>query len=508
MPPRDDAAAAAEEAFETRAARFRRGFPAIALAIFLAAVDQTIVATALPAIAAELGEVRRVSWVVVAYLIAGTIAAPIHGRLGDVFGRRRALFAALAVHALGAFACAASGSLASLVAARVLQGFGGGGLLTLAIALIGEHLEPRERGRFQAWIAGCFVVASAVGPTLGGLLTQGFGWRAVFLLGPPLAALAASLAWRRLPGAVPGGSLAGGGGRFRFDAPGVALFTGFVAAALLGLDQAQRVSLAALPLAAGLAVLAGLALWALLSWERRAPDPLLPLGLLAEPAIWRANAMSAGVAGSLVGMVSFLPVYLQAVRGLPPAEVGLAMLPMSVGGGFGALFSGRMMLRTGRTMLWPSVGLVVAAGVLGLVAAGAGRLPTLWLPVVLGVASLGFGTSFPVAQTVVQVAAGRERLGIAAASVQLSRTLGAATGTALMGAVLFGALAAGGGDEAAALLRRLVAEGPGVLAALPPARAAAVRAELAGAFQAAFGAAAAMAAAAAVMAWRGPVRRV
>jgi MFS family permease len=470
--------------------------------MFVGAMDQTMVATALPAIAGELGEVERVSWIIVAYLIAATIAAPVYGRLGDVFGRQRMLLVALGVHAAGALTCSLAPSLAALVGARVLQGFGGGGLIALAVALIGEQLPPRERGRFQAWIAACFIAASGFGPVAGGLLTQGFGWRAVFLAAPPLGLLAAWLAATRLAAERPEAPQG-----FRFDWAGTLLFGLFVAAALLALDRLQRLSLAALPGLAALAGLALLALWLLVRAERRAPDPLLPLGLLGDPVIWRTTGVAALVGGALVGLITFLPVYLQVVRGLAPGAVGLTLLPMTVSGGFGAMFAGRMMTRTGQAMLWPSIGLPVAALALAVVALGAGTMPVGVLPWLLGVAAVGFGTSFPVVQTVVQVAAGRRRLGIAAASVQFSRSLGAAAGTAALGTLLFAMLAASGG-EAAGLFRRLLGEGAAAVAALDPAALAALRADLAGAFQAAFGLAAAMAAAAAVLCWRVPLRRV
>jgi MFS family permease len=411
------------------------------------------------------------------------------------------LFVALGVQAAGALLCAASTGLGMLVAARVVQGLGGGGLLTIAVALIGEQLSPRERGRFQAWIAAVFTSSSALGPLLGGALTQGLGWRAVFLLGPPVAALAAALAVRRLPAVTPSGRA------FRFDALGAALFAAFVVTALLALDQAQRVSAAALPGMLGLAALAAVALWALLAWERRAPDPLLPIRLLSDPVIWRTNLMGAFVMGAQIGLVSFLPVYLQVVRGLAPTAVGMVLLPMTAMGGLGAFVAGMLMARTGRAMVWPSIGLVLACAALAAVAGTAGWLPLAAFPAVLALGSMGFGTSFPIGQTVVQAAAGQERLGMASASVQFSRNLGAATGTALMGAVLFAALSLGEG-EAAGLFRRMVTEGGAALAALEPARAEVVRAEVAGAFRAAFATAAAMAGAAALMAWLVPLRRV
>ncbi|MFC7692539.1 MFS transporter [Paeniroseomonas aquatica] len=171
-------------------------FPGVAPAIILSAIDQTIVATALPAIAGSLGAVEHLSWVVVAYLIAATIAAPVFGRLGDVFGRRRLLLVALGLAALGAALSAAAPSFGVLILGRLIQGFAGGGMATLAMALIGEAVPPRERGRFQAYIVASFTTASCLGPITGGFMTEHFGWRAVFWVLLPWIAVAVPLALR------------------------------------------------------------------------------------------------------------------------------------------------------------------------------------------------------------------------------------------------------------------------------------------------------------------------
>jgi predicted MFS family arabinose efflux permease len=248
------------------------------------------------------------------------------------------LLVALAVYATGATLCALAGSLSTLAAARVVQGFGGGGLISLSVALIAEVVPARERGRFQAYIAAVFTTASALGPVLGGVLAEYFGWRSIFLLQLPLSALAAWLAVTRLGDAARGSSRG-----FSFDWLGLILFAIFVGPALLALDQARRLSPGALAVAAVLAVVAGVALWLLLRQERRAPHPLLPLGLLGNPTVWRANLMSSCVAGAFVGTIAFLPIYFVAVRGLSPAESGLALLPLAACAGFGAIFSGTML---------------------------------------------------------------------------------------------------------------------------------------------------------------------
>ncbi|MCW8085740.1 MFS transporter [Sabulicella glaciei] len=475
---------------------FLRAFPAVALAIFTAAIDQTITATALPAMAARFGEVERISWVVVAYLIAATVAAPVFGRLGDAFGRRRMMVLGFLLQGSGALAAAFAPNFEMLLLARLVHGIGGGALLTLAMAVVGESLPPRERGQYQAYLVACFMSASALGPTVGGWLTEHYSWQAVFLLGLPLA-LIGLLATTRLPRRP-------GGGGFSFDAPGVALFTLFVVALVAMLDRVQRLDWA---LAAFGVAFAGLALVLLLRAERRAPDPLLPLSVLGEATVWRTNALSSFIAATLVAMISFLPLYLSVVRGVPIATVGLMLLPMSMGGGLGALSSGLFMARTGRNMLLPSVGLAVSTLILCFLSFGAGQVPLSVLPWLLGLVSVGFGTSFPAVQTTVQVAAGPGRLGTATASVQFMRNLGAAAGTALLGALLFGTLALGEAGLAERV-RAAIQGGRAALGAMPEAEQAVLAAALAEGFRSLFAGAAVMGGVATVLAWRVPLRRI
>ncbi len=489
---------------ELRAAFFRT-FPAVAPSIVIGAVDQTVVATALPAIAGSLGAVESISWVVVAYLIAATVSAPVCGQLGDALGRRRLLLVSLGLHAAGSAVAATAGSFGWLLAGRLLQGAGGGGLNTLTMAIIGEAVPPRERGRFQAWIAGCFTLASALGPVAGGWLTGSFGWRAVFFAQLPAAALAFGMALRAP--ARPG-TAGRGGGALRFDAPGVFLFAAFVAPALLALSSAQRLSFAALPGAVLLAAAAALALFLLLWREKRVRDPLLPLGLLAEPTILRSNLFTACGHGALVALLSFLPIYLQSARGLAPGAVGLLLLPLAIGGGIGGLSAGRAMAATGLSSPLAAAGLSLATA--GLVAAAllAAALPDAALACLFGVAALGIGLSYPVSQINVQVAAGPARLGAAGASVQFARTFGAALATALLGTLLFGSLATGDA-RVAALFAEVVRDGAAaLLPRLAEAERAALREGLAAAFRAAFLGAAALTAAGALVAWRVPLRRV
>ncbi|HVY13578.1 MAG TPA: MFS transporter, partial [Rhodopila sp.] len=282
-------------------------FPSVMLPMFLAALDQTIVATALPSIAGALGDVERVSWVVVSYLVATTIAAPVYGRLGDALGRRRMMFVAIAVFVLASVLCALSTSILMLTAARLLQGAGGGGLMTLSQALIAEAVPPRQRGKYQGYLSGMYATAATFGPVAGGWLTQHYGWQSVFMVNLPLGALAAVLVLR-LP------AVARSGGPINFDVWGTVFFAGFIGPLLLAMEKAQHFGAGAVSVGVAMVLLAAVSLALLIRQEKRAAAPLLPVNLLRQAGIWRTDALAACVAAQTVSLVSFLPMYLQVVR--------------------------------------------------------------------------------------------------------------------------------------------------------------------------------------------------
>jgi EmrB/QacA subfamily drug resistance transporter len=479
---------------------FFRVLPSIMLPMFLAVVDQTIVATALPAIAAAMGEVERASWVVVSYLVAATIAAPVYGNLGDVFGRRRLMFVALPISITASLLCAASRSIEMLIAARILQGFGGGGLMTLSQALIGESIPPRERARYQGYLAAVAVTSNAFGPIAGGYLTQHFGWQSIFLINVPVGLIAIWLTTRleRLPRTQEPWS---------FDGPGLLLFALFVAPMLLALEQAHRLDPRALPAITGLAGLSMLAAGLLLWREKRAASPLLPIDMLRQPAIWRCDALAACHGAALVSLITFLPIYLQVVRGLTASQTGLLLVPLTVGIGTGSMITGQLVARSGRTMIFPSIGLVMVMLNLVLLAFSAQHLTVWQLAWLVLLNGLFIGTVMGVVQVTVQIVAGPRLLGEGAASVQFSRSVGAAFGTATVAAVLFAVLAASD-PEAARLFAHMVERSPSVVAALPPDRQSLVQAEIAQAFRAAFLTIAGFSALGLVISLSIPVRRI
>ena len=496
---RDPQAQAAEQAPSSRTLFFTV-FPSIMIPMFLAMVDQTIVSTALPAIAADLGDVERVSWIVVAYLVATTIAAPVYGRLGDVFGRRRMMLVALSVFMAASILCAFAPSVLLLSLARVLQGLGGGGLMTSSQALIGETVPPRERPRYQGYLASIAVVASSFGPVAGGFLTQHLGWRSVFLVNLPLVVLAIALVIR-LP------RRSGSGAGFRFDFVGLAFFVLFVVSTLLTLERVQHFEAGFLPMILALAALAVAAVVVLVRVEGRAASPLLPLSLLRTPAIWRADALAACHGGTLVSLVALMPIYLRVVRGTSAAETGLLLLPLTAGIGLGSILTGRFVSRTGRTAIFPSVGLIPVSGLLVLLALAGPRLSNGMLVGIFAVLSTCLGTVMGVVQVTVQSVADRTMIGSAAASVQFSRSIGAAFGTSVVTAVLFSILALSDPDAARAF-EAMIQVGPSAIDGWPAARRALIVSEVAEAFRGAFLAIAVFATGALALAWSLPMRRL
>ncbi|MCB8837402.1 MFS transporter [Aurantimonas sp. VKM B-3413] len=496
----DSAAATAAPSAASARRQFLTVFPSIMLPMFLAVVDQTIVATALPAIAASLGDVDRLSWIVVSYLVATTIAAPVYGRLGDVLGRRRLMFVALAVFIGASVLCALSQSMLMLTVARILQGAGGGGLMTLSQALIGEAIPPRERARYQGYLAAVAVTSSTFGPVVGGFLTESFGWQSVFLVNVPVGALAALLALR-LP------QRAGTGEAFRFDTPGLLLFATFIASTLIMLEGSRAALSGDVLMPLVLATVALAAVILLIRRERRTPSPLLPIPLLKHPAIWRCDAAAAFHGATLVSLITFLPLYFRMVHGTSAAVTGFLIIPMTIGIGVGSLITGRIVGRTGATAVFPSVGLAIVVPGLAFVALASPYLGAVTLSLIFGVLAIFMGTVMGVVQLTVQLAAGSRQLGAGAASVQFSRSLGAAVGTAIVGSVLFATLtlaSPGIGDA----VGRILEEGPAALHGLSAIQRQSIEAGLGQAFRNAFFCTAAFAAAAMLLFWTQPIRRV
>jgi EmrB/QacA subfamily drug resistance transporter len=458
---------------------FLRVFPGVMVAMFLAAADQTILASALPTIASSFGGLADLSWVVVAYLLTATIGAPLYGHLGDRFGRRRMMLVALGIFTVASLACALAPTLIALIAARALQGLGGGGLMTLAQSLIGEHVSPRERGRFSGYFATVFALASTSGPVLGAYLTEHFSWRAVFVINLPLGLIAALLALRIPLTPMPPRA------RFRPDVIGALLFCVATPTLLYVLTSGgQRLAWTS-PTLITLAGAAALGFVLLGWWERRAADPVIPIRFLHVPAIARSDAVVVCFGATLFSTILYLPLYLQLGRGLRIGQSGLLLLPITLSMVLTSAIVGQLITRTGRVNIFPQIGLSIATLAFLLLAASVANAPT---PIILGLTMLvgtGLGMVMPPTQVTVQFAAGREALGAATASISLSRSIGGAVGVAITGSVLF-ALIGNAPGSLTGLMRQAIEGGSAAIGLLSADQRVALSAHLDAAYRAVF----------------------
>jgi EmrB/QacA subfamily drug resistance transporter len=417
-------------------------FAAIVLAMLPAVLDQTILATGLPVVARDLGALSDVSWVVTAYVVSAAATTPLWGKLGDRHGRKLLLQVALAVFVSASALCAAAQDITQLVMLRAVQGAAAGGLMTLAMAAVGDIVAPRERGRYQGYIAATFAVATIVGPLLGGLLVEQASWRWVFLVNLPLGVTALALLALRLPA-----SEADSTGR-PLDALGAALLAGATSAFMLAcIWGGNRYAWDSAPIAgliAATVLLAGL----LVLRERRAADPIVPMHLLRSRAVAVASsALFLGTA-ALFSITVFVPLFLQTTTGASPTEAGLLLVPAMLGITVSTTLSGRRIERTGRYKRFPVAGLALMAVALGLLAAVAAEASQVWTGVALAVFGLGFGMVTQVLVVAVQNHVERRELGVATATTGFFRALGGAAGAAVLGAVF----AAQGGGGASAVI--------------------------------------------------------
>ena len=405
--------------------------------MFIVMIGETIVATALPAIAASLGGIELIAWVVAAYMACVAITAPVYGRLGDAFGRRRMMVIALSITLVGSLTCAAATSIEMLIAARALQGLGGGGLITLALALLGQSVLPRDRVRYHGYIAVIGFSASALGPAIGGFLTAAFGWPSVFLFNLPFGLAAIALMFRLPPRTTPFE-------RFRFDFPGLLLFAAFAWPLLVLVQEIRRPADLQLVFMALLFAISFVSLVLLIVREKRASDPLFPPRLLANPTVWRCDAMAACHGAYFVSVLTFTPLYLRVVHGQSVVEIGLLILPVTLAAGVGSFLTGQVVSRTGKSAIFPSFGLAVVSALMLLLSIVAGAMSPLAISAYIGCVALAMGTVMGVVQATVQAESPPELLGTSTAGISVARSLGGAIGTALAGAILFAIMAASG----------------------------------------------------------------
>lgn len=422
-------ASAAPPAFTHR--QVLRVLSGVVLCIFLAAIDQTVVIPAVPAIAADLHGFSHLAWIVSAYLLTATAATPMYGKLSDIYGRRALLLPAIALFVLASMLCGAAQTLGQLIGARALQGLGGAGLMSMAQASIADVVAPRERGRYQGYMAGAWGIASIAGPVLGGWMTDQFSWRYIFWVNLPIGVAAFALSARGL-------RLLPVGGRTRkpIDYAGAGLIAAVTTASLLVMSWGGSVyAWLSAPLLGLMA--AALALMALLVWrERQAADPLLPPRLFANATFVRGVAIAALAAAGIFGATFLLPLEFQLTRGVDAATSGSLLVPFLAANVVGAYASGQLARRLGRVKPILLAGLVLSiAGFLLLSVLDAGDSH---LRSVLDMALLGFGIGacMPTSLVLVQNAAERGDVGAATGSLLFLRSMGGAFGSTLVGALL------------------------------------------------------------------------
>ncbi|HEV8641134.1 MAG TPA: MDR family MFS transporter [Methylomirabilota bacterium] len=420
----------------------RRALLAIMLSIFLAAMESTVVATAMPKVVASLGGIHIYSWVFSGFLLTSTVTMPLWGRLSDLFGRRSTYLAGLTIFLLGSALSGTSQNMAELIAFRMLQGLGAGSLMTIGMTIVGDLFGLERRAKMQGYLSSVWGVASLVGPLLGGLLTDYVSWRWVFYINLPFGALGMILIATAL----------GEEGRPRrrpaIDYGGLALFALSVSALLLGVVEAGREGAWTRPDVVAALAVGGLALAAFVAVERRAREPIVPLRLFANRIV-AAAVVTGFLAGmAMFGAISFVPLFMQAVVGTSATQAGFVLTPFVLGWVALSVLSARLVLKIGyRT--------VVTAGMACLT--GAFLLLTRWnVALTPGeamrdvlLAGVGMGLSMVPMLIAVQSSVPRTDLGIATSMTQFFRAVGGALGLSVMGAVMTRRLAAGLGMEAA-----------------------------------------------------------
>ncbi len=411
----------------------RNIFFGLMLAMFLSALNQTIVATALPTIGRVFGDFENLSWVIISYLLSSTVVSPLYGKLSDIHGRRAMMLLAIGLFIAGSALSAVAPSMAMLIAGRTLQGIGGGGIVPLTQTTIADMITPRERGRYQAYMGTSWISAGVLGPALGGIIAEHFHWSVIFWLNVPLGVLAALLvhhAMKKLP---------------RHDRPhqldivGAVLMIAASTFFLIALTSGgTRVPWLSVPMAVLLAIAAALSI-AFVWWLMQAPEPFLPLNVMRNPVMRMGTSATSWTMGAVLGLTVYMPLYFQVVHKLSAAEAGLALIPIVVMTTPGSMLSGRSMMYLIRYKVSAIVGAVVAILAVGLLAWWP-AMPLWGVIVVLTLVGFGAGTVYPVATVSIQNAVPLHQIGTATGAMNFFRALASTLGVAVMGAILLAGL--------------------------------------------------------------------
>jgi EmrB/QacA subfamily drug resistance transporter len=421
----DDAAAPIEQ----NSRRVRLVFAGVMLAMFLAALDQTIVSTALPTIVSDLGGANHLSWVVTAYLLASTATTPLWGKLGDLYGRKTVFQICIVIFLVGSALCGQAHSMTELISFRALQGIGGGGLMVLAMAVIADVVPPRDRGRYQGVIGAVFGVSSVLGPLLGGFLVDNLTWRWVFYVNLPVGAVALAV----IASALRTKALAT---RPKIDYLGTALLaaisTCLVLITSLGGTTWAWNSAQVWTCGIGSVVL----IVAFILVEQRVSEPIMPLRLFRNPVFSQSSAIGFVVGLAMFGALSFIPLFLQVVDGDSPTKSGLRLLPMMAGLLVASIGTGQLITRFGRYKIYPIVGSVFMALGLGLLSRIDEKTSGVVLGVDMAVFGFGLGLTMQVLIIAVQNAVDYSDLGTATSGATYFRSIGGSFGASIFGTIL------------------------------------------------------------------------
>jgi EmrB/QacA subfamily drug resistance transporter len=452
---------AAELSERPHAGQVRLIFGALLLVMLLASLDQTIVSTALPTIVGDLGGIQHLSWVVTAYLLASTVAGPLYGKLGDRYGRKRLLQTAIVLFLIGSVLCGIAQNMTQLIAFRALQGLGGGGLMVTTIAVVGDIIAPRERGRYQGFFGAVFGVSTVIGPLLGGFFVDNLSWRWIFYVNVPLGALAFAVI-----GAVFHARTTTT--QHRIDFLGAAILAGGLSAVVLFTSLGGTTyAWSSTPIVA--LIVAGVVLLTLFPFvEAGAEEPILPLELFRNRVFTVTSAIGFIVGLALFGSVTYLPLYLQIVKGHSPTASGLQLTPLMGGLLVTSIVSGNLIAKFGRYRPFPIAGTAIMAVAVYLLSRLTVDTPTWVAALDMLILGLGLGMVMQVLVLAVQNAVEYRYLGVATAGSTLFRQVGGSIGVSVFGAIFANRLA----HELATRLphgaRLPTAANPAVVRQLPP----------------------------------------
>ncbi|HEX8245870.1 MAG TPA: MDR family MFS transporter [Longimicrobium sp.] len=403
-------------------------FSGLLLVMLLAALDSTIVATALPTIVGELGGIGHLSWVVTAYLLAQTVVTPLYGKLGDLYGRKRVLQSAVVIFLLGSALCGLARSLETLIAFRALQGLGGGGLMVSSMAAVGDVIPPRERGRYQGIFGGVFGLSSVAGPLIGGFFTSNLSWRWIFYINLPLGVVAMLVLAATLP-ANPERK------KHRIDWPGAGALAAALSGIILLTDLGGTTYPWGSPQIVGLGIVSVVSLALFLWIERRAAEPVLPLRLFRNRIFSVSSGLGVVVGFAMFGSITYLPLFLQTVKGASPTASGLQLFPVMGGMLVTSIASGQLISRWGRYRVFPIVGTAVMSVGLFLLSRMHADTSLVTASLYMLVVGMGLGMVMQVLVLAVQNSVDYEDLGVATSGATLFRSIGGSLGTAVLGAV-------------------------------------------------------------------------